>query len=62
MSLAGSYKIEQNCEFIFYFTPLMMMIIALEFTVVSGTTFICYILIFFKIVKEKAKRKQLGKL
>ena len=52
---------EQNCEFSYYFTPMMMMIIALEFTVVSITTFICYILIFFKIAKEKVKRQKLGK-
>ena len=60
MTLAGGYRLG-NCEFDSYFTPLMMMVIAMEFSVISLTTFVCYVFIFTKILKEKSKRTQLGK-
>ena len=60
MTLAGGYS-PGDCDFASYFSPLMMMIIGLEFTVISLTTFISYIFVFTKILKEKSKRTQLGK-
>ena len=42
ITLAGGYS-PGNCEFDSYFTPLMMMVIAMEFCVISLTTFVMFL-------------------
>ena len=51
-----------QCIFENYFTPMVILLITLVFTIISMTTFICYICIFTKILKEWAKHSLLGKL
>ena len=51
-----------GCTFQAYFKHMAHLSIMVGFTIVSITTFICYICIFTKILNQRAKRSQLGKL
>ena len=56
----GSYH-GGSCNFENYFTPMALLLITMAFTIVSLTTFACYICIFTKILTQRAKHSQLGK-
>ena len=50
-----------GCAFEHYFTPMVLLLITLKFIIVSLTTFTCCVCILIKILKQRAKRSQLGK-
>ena len=59
MTLAGGYS-PGNCEFDSYFTPLMMMVIAMEFSVISLTTFCVLCFYIHKNFERKVKTYTTG--
>ena len=57
----GSENQPVNCEYVTFFTELTLLVLNMEFALVSVITMVLYMCIFRRIMKETAKREQIGK-
>ena len=60
VALAGSYKPHRNCYLGSYFTRTLMVSMTMVFFAVSLSTFVLYVSIFRKIVKQNRRREDLS--
>ena len=56
----GSEYQPVNCEYVTFFTDVTLLVLNMEFALVSVITMVLYMCIFSRIMKETAKRAHIG--